>query len=142
MGICPIRCRSNMSILENTSESSAPGTNLYITSSDQHKCVGNAANDWIVSAAREDAIIVSLCNYPAFGQMDPTMCIGERLTVLSEWVTPLSVFHLLRRHDLHDLMTAFFSPLNSDGDFLIVRSATTGLESYIPTSYTTKVTHA
>ncbi|TNM88414.1 hypothetical protein fugu_004668 [Takifugu bimaculatus] len=86
MGICPIRCRSNMSILENTSESSAP--------------------------AQEDAIVVSLCNYPAFGQIDPTMCIGERLTVMSD-----------------------------DGDFLIVRSATTGLESYIPTSYTAKVTH-
>ncbi|XP_011612619.2 src-like-adapter 2 [Takifugu rubripes] len=86
MGICPIRCRSNMSILENASESSAP--------------------------AQEDAIVVSLCNYPAFGQIDPTMCIGERLTVMSD-----------------------------DGDFLIVRSATTGLESYIPTSYTAKVTH-
>lgn len=95
-----------------------------------------------VSAAPEDAIIVSLCNHPAFGQIDPTMCIGERLTVLSEWVTPLSVFHLLHRDDLHDLTAAFFfPPLNSDGDFLIVRSATTGLESYIPTSYTAKVTH-
>lgn len=93
-----------------------------------------------VSAAQEDAIVVSLCNYPAFGQIDPTMSIGERLTVLSEWVAPVSVFHLLRCDDLHDLMTAFF-PLNSDGDFLIVRSATTGLESYIPTSYTAKVTH-
>lgn len=93
-----------------------------------------------VSAAQEDATIVSLCNYPAFGQIDTTMCIGERLTVLSEWVTPLSVFHLLHHDDFHDLMTAFF-PLNSDGDFLIVRSATTGLESYIPTSYTAKVTH-
>ncbi|TWW61577.1 Src-like-adapter 2 [Takifugu flavidus] len=113
MGICPIRCRSNMSILENTSESSAP--------------------------AQEDAIVVSLCNYPAFGQIDPTMCIGERLTVMSEWVTPRSVFHN-HHDDLHELMTAFF-PLNSDGDFLIVRSATTGLESYIPTSYTAKVTH-
>lgn len=92
-----------------------------------------------VSAAQEDAIVVSLCNHPAFGQIDPTMCIGERLTVMSEWVTPRSVFHN-HHDDLRELMTAFF-PLNSDGDFLIVRSATTGLESYIPTSYTAKVTH-
>lgn len=33
MGICPVRCRSNMSILENTSESATPGTQLQIYNS-------------------------------------------------------------------------------------------------------------
>lgn len=112
MGICPIRCRSNMSILENASESSAPGTNLFITSPTLiiRNVVKMQQMTGFVSAAPEDAIIVSLCNHPAFGQIDPTMCLGERLTVLSEWVTPVSVFHLLHRDDLHDLTAAFFFP--------------------------------
>lgn len=63
-----------------------------------------------VSAAHEDAVTVSLCNYPTFGHVDLTMCIGEQLTILSEWVTPLSVFHLLLRFGLHAFMTAVFPP--------------------------------
>lgn len=85
---------------------------------------------------------MSLCNYPALGHIDLTMCIGEELTILSEWVTPPSHLHLHLCFDLDALTPAFFQPsLNSDGDFLIVRSATTGLESYVPTTYTAKVTH-
>lgn len=93
MGICPVRCRSNMSILENKSESAPPGTQL------QHRSkTGNVhvvkmqQKNWagFVPAAHEDTVTVSLCDYPAFGHIDPTMCIGERLTILSEWVTPLS----------------------------------------------------
>uniref|UniRef100_H3CPC9 Src like adaptor 2a n=1 Tax=Tetraodon nigroviridis TaxID=99883 RepID=H3CPC9_TETNG len=62
--------------------------------------------------AHEDTLIVCLCDYPAFGHIGLTVRIGERLTILSD-----------------------------DGDFLMVRSATTGLESYIPTTYAAKVTH-
>ncbi|CAJ1051341.1 src-like-adapter 2 [Xyrichtys novacula] len=86
MGICPIRCHSNMTILENLSEPS---------SQDLH-----------------ETMIVSLCNYPSFGNTDMTMCFGEQLTVTSD-----------------------------DGDFMMVRSSTTGCESYIPTHYTAKVTN-
>lgn len=92
----------------------------------------------LVSAAHEDAVTVSLSNYPAFGDIHPAMCIGERLTILSEWVTPLSV--CIIPSDLDGFMTVF-PPLDSVGDFLIVRSSTTGQESYIPTTYTAKVTH-
>lgn len=56
----------------------------------------------------KEAVTVSLCNYPAFGHLDLTMCIGEQLTILSEWVKPLSVFHLLLRFDLDTLVTAVF----------------------------------
>ncbi|KAM8756647.1 src-like-adapter 2 [Acanthopagrus schlegelii] len=65
-----------------------------------------------VTSANEDSVIVSLCDYPSFGRTELTMCIGEQLTVLSD-----------------------------DGDFMIVRSTTTGRESYVPTNYTAKVTH-
>lgn len=70
------------------------------------------ATNWpgFVSAAQEDAVVISLGNYPAFGQIHLTMCIGEQLTVLAEWVTPLLVFYLLLRYDRHGLMTAFLSP--------------------------------
>ncbi|KAF3855873.1 hypothetical protein F7725_016596 [Dissostichus mawsoni] len=57
-----------------------------------------------------DSVIVSLCNYPSFESTELTMCIGEQVNVLSD-----------------------------DSDFLMVRSTTTGLESYIPTTYTAKV---
>ncbi|XP_076604129.1 src-like-adapter 2 [Chaetodon auriga] len=65
-----------------------------------------------VTPAHQDSMIVSLCNYPSFGRTELTMCIGEQLTILSD-----------------------------DGDFMIVRSTTTGCESYVPTNYTAKVTH-
>ncbi|XP_040014837.1 src-like-adapter 2 [Xiphias gladius] len=86
MGTCPIKCRSNLTMLENPPDSASP--------------------------APEESMIVSLCNYPSFRDRESTMCIGERLTIVSD-----------------------------DGDFMMVRSTTTGLESYIPTNYTTKVTH-
>ncbi|XP_051272462.1 src-like-adapter 2 [Dicentrarchus labrax] len=84
MGTCPIRCQSNMTILENPP----------------------------VTPALPDSMIISLCNYPSFGHTELTMCIGELLTIISD-----------------------------DGDFMMVRSTTTGRESYIPTNYTAKVTH-
>ncbi|XP_034548993.1 src-like-adapter 2 [Notolabrus celidotus] len=86
MGICPIRCQSNVTILENSPEPSAQ--------------------------AHHETMIVSLCNYPSFENTELTMCIGERLTVISD-----------------------------DGDFMMVRSSTTGCESYISTCYTAKVTN-
>ncbi|XP_010793192.1 src-like-adapter 2 [Notothenia coriiceps] len=86
MGTCPIRCRSNLTILENSPEPESPRP--------------------------QDSVIVSLCNYPSFESTELTMCIGEQVTVQSD-----------------------------DGDFLMVRSTTTGLESYIPTTYTANVTH-
>ncbi|XP_065811078.1 src-like-adapter 2 [Labrus bergylta] len=85
MGICPIRCQSNLTVLENTPES--------------------------LSQAIHESMIVSLCNYTSFGQTEFTMCFGEQLTIISQ-----------------------------DGDFMMVRSSTTGIESYIPTCYTAKVT--
>ncbi|KAI3370404.1 hypothetical protein L3Q82_025173, partial [Scortum barcoo] len=86
MGTCPIRCQSNLTILENSSEP--------------------------VSPAPEESMAVSLCDYPDFGHTELRMCIGERLTIISD-----------------------------DGDFMMVRSTTTGHECYIPAYYTAKVTH-
>lgn len=109
MGICPIRCRSSMSILENASESATAGTQVQMHrgANSQRKCDEKAANKaGFVSVAHQDAITVSLCDYPAFGHADPTMCIGEQLTVQSEWVALLWVFHLLPfRFDLHVFTT-------------------------------------
>ncbi|XP_047439452.1 src-like-adapter 2 isoform X2 [Mugil cephalus] len=85
MGTCPVRCQTDMSILENQPESAMPDF--------------------------QDSITVSLNNYPTFGHTELTMVIGEKLTIISD-----------------------------DGDFMMVRSSTTGRESYIPTSYTAKVT--
>ncbi|XP_070702617.1 src-like-adapter 2 [Pempheris klunzingeri] len=86
MGTCPIRCHSNMTVLENPPEPESP--------------------------ALQDSMIVSLCDYPSFECTELTMSAGERLTVISD-----------------------------DGDFMMVRSTTTGRESYVPTNYTAKVTH-
>ncbi|XP_054473490.1 src-like-adapter 2 [Anoplopoma fimbria] len=86
MGICPIRCQSNMTILENPPETGSPPS--------------------------QESVLVSLCNYPSFEHTELTMCTGERLTIISD-----------------------------DGDFMMVRSTSTGRESYIPTNYTATVTH-
>ncbi|KAM3622223.1 uncharacterized protein V6R79_022127 [Siganus canaliculatus] len=86
MGMCPIRCRSNRRILENSAEP--------------------------VTIAPQDSITVSLCDFPSFDRAGQSMHIGEGLTVVSD-----------------------------DGDFMTVRSMTTGRESYIPTTYTAKVRH-
>ncbi|XP_042352370.1 src-like-adapter 2 [Plectropomus leopardus] len=86
MGTCPIRRQSNRTILENHPEP--------------------------VSQSLQDSMIVSLCDYPSFERSELTMCIGERLTIISD-----------------------------DGDFMMVRSTTTDQESYIPASYTAKVAH-
>ncbi|XP_056293894.1 src-like-adapter 2 isoform X2 [Pseudoliparis swirei] len=64
------------------------------------------------SPPSQGSVLVSLCNYPSFEHTGWTMCAGERLTVMSD-----------------------------DGDFMMVRSSTTGGESYIPTNYTARVTH-
>uniref|UniRef100_A0A3Q3X5T5 SH2 domain-containing protein n=1 Tax=Mola mola TaxID=94237 RepID=A0A3Q3X5T5_MOLML len=67
---------------------------------------------FFLSAAEQEPMIVSLYNFPPFGDRELTMCIGEQLIVLSD-----------------------------DGDFLNVRSTCTGHDSCVPTSYTAKVTH-
>ncbi|KAG7495336.1 hypothetical protein JOB18_047589 [Solea senegalensis] len=85
MGTCPIKCYTNLSSLDNPPE---PAPEL------------------------QETAVVSLCDYPSFGHTEVTMCMGERLTVLSD-----------------------------DGDFVMVRSTTTGRDSYIPTNYTAMVTH-
>ncbi|XP_040060508.1 src-like-adapter 2 [Gasterosteus aculeatus] len=64
------------------------------------------------SQSSQDSVLVSLCNYSPFEHTEITMCIGERLDITSD-----------------------------DGDFMMVRSATTGVESYIPTDYTARLTH-
>lgn len=84
MGTCPTRCQSNLTILENPDE----------------------------LTANEESLTVSLVDYPSFGNTELTMCIGERLHVISD-----------------------------DGDFIMVRSTTTGHECYVPNYYTAKVTH-
>ncbi|XP_032368718.1 src-like-adapter 2 isoform X2 [Etheostoma spectabile] len=86
MGTCPIRFQSNLTILENPPEP--------------------------VSPPLQDSVIVSLCNYPSCVRTELTMCLGERLTIISD-----------------------------DGDYVMVRSTTTGRESYVPTIYIAKVTH-
>uniref|UniRef100_A0A8C2ZP59 Src like adaptor 2a n=1 Tax=Cyclopterus lumpus TaxID=8103 RepID=A0A8C2ZP59_CYCLU len=63
-------------------------------------------------AASQDSVLVSLCDYPSFEHTGLTMCVGERLTVMSD-----------------------------DGDFMMVRSTTTGRESYVPSNYTARVAH-
>uniref|UniRef100_A0A3Q3IRV1 Uncharacterized protein n=1 Tax=Monopterus albus TaxID=43700 RepID=A0A3Q3IRV1_MONAL len=60
----------------------------------------------------EESMIVSLYNYPSFGHTQLNMCVGERLIIMSD-----------------------------DGDFIMVRSTTTGRDSYIPTNYAARVTH-
>ncbi|XP_069571670.1 src-like-adapter 2 isoform X1 [Brachyistius frenatus] len=86
MGTCPTRCESNLTVLENPAESVTP-------------------------VDLQESIIISLHNYPSFGQTELTMYIGERLTIISD-----------------------------EGDFMMVRSTTTGHETYIPTNYTARVT--
>ncbi|XP_037643145.1 src-like-adapter 2 isoform X1 [Sebastes umbrosus] len=86
MGTCPIRCRTNRTVLENAPEPSTPSL--------------------------QESMTVSLCDYPSFERTELTMCVGERLTILSD-----------------------------DGDFMMVRSTTTSCDSYIPSNYTAKVTH-
>ncbi|XP_068598839.1 src-like-adapter 2 [Brachionichthys hirsutus] len=61
---------------------------------------------------RQDSVTVSLCDYPPFGRTELTVGIGEMLTILSD-----------------------------DGDFMSVRSTTTGREGCVPTNYTAKVKH-
>ncbi|CAG5983943.1 src-like-adapter 2 [Menidia menidia] len=60
----------------------------------------------------QESVTVALCNYPTFEDTELTMHMGEKLTVVSD-----------------------------DGDFMMVRSSTTGRQSYIPTNYTAKVAH-
>uniref|UniRef100_A0A3B3I7G6 Src like adaptor 2a n=1 Tax=Oryzias latipes TaxID=8090 RepID=A0A3B3I7G6_ORYLA len=64
------------------------------------------------SVVLQENVIVSLHDYPTFEDTEPTMFAGERLLIVSE-----------------------------DGDFMTVRSSTTGRDSYIPTNYTAKVMH-
>ncbi|XP_075997511.1 src-like-adapter 2 [Genypterus blacodes] len=84
MGICPARCRSNLTTLENPTE--------------------------LVSTAHHN-MIISLYDYPANSLAALTVNMGEKLFVISD-----------------------------DGDFMMVKSTTTGCESYIPSHYTAKVT--
>ncbi|TNN52504.1 Src-like-adapter 2 [Liparis tanakae] len=74
------------------------------------------------------------------------MCAGERLTVVSEYVRrPLRVSPAPSSSppQMEDSLSRppFTFSFNSDGDFMMVRSSTTGGESYVPTSYTARVTH-
>ncbi|KAL6111916.1 sla2 [Pungitius sinensis] len=64
------------------------------------------------SSPSQESVLVSLCNYSSFEHTELTMCIGEQLNIISD-----------------------------DGDFMMVRSTTTGLETYIPTNYTARLTH-
>ncbi|KAM9859759.1 src-like-adapter 2 [Aulostomus maculatus] len=86
MGTCPTRYRSNLTILGNAPEPVTP--------------------------AFQESLTVSLYNYASCSSAELTMCLGERLTIVSD-----------------------------DGEFMMVRSSTTDRESYIPTNYTAKVTH-
>lgn len=95
MGTCPIRCQSNRTILENSAEPVTSGR--FVPKSSTCKRKNKKNRTWFIvfvcfflSAANEDSIIVSLCDYPSFGRTELTMCIGEQLTVLSEYVTLLS----------------------------------------------------
>lgn len=96
MGTCPIRCQSNLTILENPAEPVTPGRLYPQKINIQNK---NKKNDWtwfitvtsvFISAAHQDTMIVSLYDYPSFGHTELTMCIGEQLTILSEYVINVS----------------------------------------------------
>uniref|UniRef100_A0A8C9ZYZ0 Src like adaptor 2a n=1 Tax=Sander lucioperca TaxID=283035 RepID=A0A8C9ZYZ0_SANLU len=118
MGTCPIRCQSNLTVLENPPEPVSPRRLFSEDINAENKTKKNVTTriwfiicfSFFLSAALQESIIVSLCNYPSFEGM--TMCIGERLTIISD-----------------------------DGDYMMVRSTTTGRESYVPTNYIAKVTH-
>lgn len=94
-------------------------------------------------AAFQDTVIVSLHDYPAFGETELTMCISEQLTIAKKYDTMSFVksdkLNRIMSNSKNLLMTAILP--DSDGEFLSVRSATTGRESYIPTTYTARVTH-
>uniref|UniRef100_A0A3Q3XD55 SH2 domain-containing protein n=1 Tax=Mola mola TaxID=94237 RepID=A0A3Q3XD55_MOLML len=74
-------------------------------------------------------MIVSLYNFPPFGDRELTMCIGEQLIVLSEYVTwllishhpPLWLYTGISRHEAIALLT---QPNNHSGAFLIRESET------------------
>ncbi|XP_038150779.1 src-like-adapter 2 [Cyprinodon tularosa] len=63
-----------------------------------------------VIPGEQESVIVSLYDYPSLEHTELTMRMGERLTIVSD-----------------------------DGDFMMVRSTTSGRKSYIPTNYTAKV---
>ncbi|KAG7229652.1 hypothetical protein INR49_012696 [Caranx melampygus] len=90
MGNCPIRCQSNMPILANSPEPASPAT--------------------------QESMTVSLYNYPSFGHTEVTMQIGERLTILSEWL-----FTGISRYKAMELL---MQPNNQNGSFLIRESET------------------
>lgn len=48
---------------------------------------------FFISAAQQDTMIVSLCDYPVFERTELTMCIGEQLTILSEYVIWFLLIH-------------------------------------------------
>ncbi|XP_061543808.1 src-like-adapter 2 isoform X2 [Phycodurus eques] len=85
MGLCPSRCRSDLTVLENPPEPP--------------------------SSVSDETMTVSLFDFLSFGGTELVMTIGERLSIISD-----------------------------DGNVLMVRSATTSREMYIPTNYTAKVT--
>ncbi|XP_077429758.1 src-like-adapter 2 [Vanacampus margaritifer] len=86
MGTCPSRCSSNLAVLENPPEP--------------------------LPSVSEDTLIVSLYDFPSFGNTELAISVGERLRIISD-----------------------------DGNVLMVRSTTTSREMYIPTNYIAKVTH-
>ena len=94
MGTCPIRCQSNQTILENPPEPLIPGGFYSRVFKTQMKIRKMCLTKLLFLSAAQDSMIVSLCNYPSFGRTELTMCLGEQLTILSEYVMWLLMFHL------------------------------------------------
>ena len=68
---------------------------------------------FLLSEAQQEPVIVSLYNYPPFGDTELTICMGEQLTVLSEYVTWLLISHhppFLRLIKTQFVMSAYFCP--------------------------------
>lgn len=92
MGTCPIRCRSNLTILENPPELE---TECRLNPNMQNDI--NVGRFSILKlclffcAAEQESVIVSLYDYPSFGHTELTMRMGERLAILSEYVIWLRV---------------------------------------------------
>lgn len=89
----------------------------------------------------QDFVTVSLYDYPSFGHTELTMCIGEHLTIVSEYEKSSNVWSPPPMFSSRPIKWQLLILSNSDGDFVVVRSTTTDCESYIPTTYTAKVTH-
>ena len=90
MGTCPIKFRSSRPILETPPEPVGAGRFNPHSKLKQEKCNRSNCIYYIhvifPSVGLQESAIISLHNYPSLGHTELAMCIGERLTIISEYV--------------------------------------------------------